>query len=76
MKKFLFFALFFLCAAQALQAQTMYQLLKYPKGTIKGIWERSEHDKNIVQMNYYNNDRCPYMLYDTDQKKFYTVYPG
>ena len=76
MKKFLFLALFFLCAAQTIQAQTMYQLLKYPKGTIKGIWERSEHDKNIVQMNYYNNDRCPYMLYDTDQKKFYTVYPG
>ena len=59
MKKFLFLVLFFLCTAQALQAQTMYQLLKYPKMTIKGVWELSEHDNNVVQLNYYNNDRCP-----------------
>lgn len=78
MKKFFFavLALFFLCTAQALQAQTMYQLLKYPKMTIKGVWELSEHDNNVVQLNYYNNDRCPYLLYVIDNKKFYTVFPG
>ena len=65
-----------LMIGQALNAQSLHLLIEYPYQIIESKWETHPTDKTKTQLNYYNNDYCPYYMFRINEKEAYSIKPG